>query len=99
MRKLTFATIAAADLAAVSLGLASPSAAAPADVGTAQDAIGELEEQGYTVIVHKVGSAPLSTCTVSAMKPGHAYSRTDSGDPGDSDRTTTTMTINVYVSC
>lgn len=100
MRKLTFATVAAAGLAAVSLGLAWPTAAAPSDSGTAQDAISELEAQGYTVIVHKVGNSPLGECTVSATKPGHTYSRTDSGVPGGGHTTTVTgKTINVYVSC
>jgi hypothetical protein len=102
MRKVTFATIATAGLAAVTLGLASPASAAPTDVGTAQDTVNSLEAQGFTVIVHKVGNAPLSQCTVSATKPGHKYTRTDSGVPGaqgDYSKTVVTKTINVYVSC
>ncbi|MBU9765789.1 hypothetical protein FR943_18305 [Mycobacterium sp. TNTM28] len=100
MKKLNFATIAAADLAVVSFGLAVPATAAPSDTGAAQDTINELEAQGYHVIVHKVGSAPLSQCAVSATKPGHTYSRTDSGVPGGGHTTTVTAkTINVYLSC
>jgi hypothetical protein len=102
MRKVTFATIATAGLAAVTVGLASPASAAPTDVGTAQDTVNSLQAQGYTVIVHKVGNAPLSQCTVRATKPGHTYTRTDSGVPGVQDDYTKTVvakTVNVYVSC
>jgi hypothetical protein len=102
MRKVTFATIATAGLAGVTFGLASPASAAPTDTGTAQDTISSLQAQGYTVIVNKTGNAPLSRCTVSAVKPGHSLSRTDSGAPGAMDDLTTTVvskTINVYLSC
>lgn len=100
MGKVTVATIEAAGLAVVSIGLASPAGAAPSGGESAQDAINALEARGYTVIVHKVGNAPLSQCTVSATKPGHSFSRTDSSGPGDSDNTTVlAKTISVYVSC
>jgi len=102
MRKVTFATIATAGLAAATFGLASPASAAPTDAGTAQDTINSLQANGYTVIVNKTGNAPLSQCTVSAVKPGHTYSRTDSGAPGAMGDLTTTVvskTVNVYVSC
>jgi hypothetical protein len=102
MRKITFATIATAGLAAATFGLASPALAAPTDTGTAQDTISSLQAKGYTVIVNKTGKAPLSQCTVSAVKPGHTLSRTDSGAPGAMGDLTTTViskTIYVYVSC
>jgi hypothetical protein len=101
MRKVTFATIATAGLAAATVGLASPASAAPTG-GTAQDTINSLQAQGYTVIVHKVGSAPLSQCSVSAVKPGHTRSRTDSGIPGaqsDFTETVVAKTVNVFLSC
>jgi hypothetical protein len=102
MKKVTFATIAAAGLAGVTFGLTSPASAAPTDVGTAQDTINSLQAQGYTVIVNKIGSGPLSQCTVSAIKPGHTTTRTDSGVPGaqgDYSKTVVAKTVNVYLSC
>jgi hypothetical protein len=102
MRKVTFATIAAAGLAGVTFGLASPASAAPTDTGTAQDTINRLQAQGFSVIVNKTGNAPLSQCAVSAVKPGHTYSRTDSGVPGamnDYTETVVSKTVNVYLSC
>jgi hypothetical protein len=102
MRKVTFATIATAGLAAATVGLASPASAAPTDVGNAQDTINSLQAQGYTVVVHKVGNAPLSQCSVSAVKPGHTRTRTDSGVPGaqnDFTETVVAKTVNVFLSC
>jgi hypothetical protein len=102
MRTVIFSTIAAAGLAGVTFGLASPASAAPTDTGTAQDTISSLQAEGFTVIVNKTGNAPLSQCTVSAVKPGHTLSRTDSGAPGAMGDLTTTVvskTVNVYLSC
>jgi hypothetical protein len=98
MKTAIFATIATAGLAAVTFGLASPASAAPSDVGTAQDTVNSLQAQGFTVIVNKVGNAPLSQCRVSAVRPGQTYSRSDSGVPGAMmDYTTTLVGQTVYV--
>ena len=102
MRKVTFATIATAGLAAATFALASPASAAPSEVGTAQDTINSLQAQGFTVIVNKVGNASLSQCRVSAVRPGQTYSRSDSGVPGAMmDYTTTVVgrTVFVEVAC
>ena len=102
MRKATFATIAAAGLAGVTFGLASPASAAPSGVGTAQDTINSLQAQGFSVIVHRVGNAPFSQCTVSSTKAGHTYSGPDLGGPGRMGRyyeTTVAQTIDVFLSC
>lgn len=57
---------------------------------------------GLLVIVHKVGNAPLSQCTVTATKPGHTYTGPDVAVPGlmgDYNEKVVTKTVNVYVSC
>jgi hypothetical protein len=41
-----------------------------------------LDRPPIGVVVHRVGSAPLDQCTVSSVRPGQTYSRTDSGAPG-----------------
>lgn len=100
--RVTFATIAAAGLAGVTFGLASPASAAPTDVGTAQDTINSLQAQGYMVIVNRTGNAPLSQCAVSAVQPGKPRYRTDSGVPGagmDYTKTVVGKTVIVYLSC
>jgi hypothetical protein len=90
MKKLGLATVAASGLAAAILGLAAPAAAAPSGPGSAQDTINDLKADGYNVIVNRVGGAPLDQATVVAVRPGQTYSRTDSGNPGDSLATTVT---------
>jgi len=90
MKKLGFATLLAGGLTATVLGLAAPADAAPTGPGNAQDTISQLQADGYNVIVNRVGATPLDQATVVAVRPGQTYSRTDSGTPGDSLKTTVT---------
>ncbi len=68
-------------LAAVVIGLAgpavAPATAAPNGPSNAQQTIKELQSQGYTVIVNRVGSSPLDQAAVVAVRPGPNFSRTD----------------------
>ena len=96
MKKIGLATIAASGLAAAILGLAAPAGAAPTGPDNAQETINELQADGYHVIVNRVGTTPLEQATVVAVRPGQTYSRTDSGNPGDSLATTVTSKT-VYV--
>lgn len=90
MKKIGFAAALAGGAAAALIGLAGPAQAAPTGPGSAQDTISELQAQGYTVIVNRTGSTPLDKATVVAVRPGQTFSRTDSGNPGDSLQTTVT---------
>jgi hypothetical protein len=90
MNKIGLATVAASGLAAAILGLAAPAGAAPTGPDNAQNTINELQADGYNVIVNRVGTTPLEQATVVAVRPGQTYSRTDSGNPGDSFATTVT---------
>lgn len=90
MKKFGLATIAASGLTAAVLGFAAPALAAPSGPGSAQDTISQLESKGYNVIVNHVGNTPLDQASVVAVRPGQTYSRTDSGNPGDSLQTTVT---------
>ncbi|MDT5324598.1 MAG: hypothetical protein QOF25_1750 [Mycobacterium sp.] len=96
MKNLGFATVVASGLVAAVLGLAAPADAAPSGPGNAQDTISQLESQGFNVIVNHVGSTPLEQASVVAVRPGHTFSRTDSGNPGD-DLLTTVTDKTVYV--
>lgn len=67
------ATSILAGMAAVgALSLSNPASAGAAHTGpnTAAHTVAELEDQGYKVILNKVGSAPLNECTVTAIRPG-----------------------------
>ncbi len=96
MKKFGLATIVASGLAAVTIGLAAPVLAAPTGPGNAQETINDLKADGYNVIVNRIGGTPLADATVVAVRPGQTYSRTDSGNPGDSLATTVTNKT-VYV--
>lgn len=50
--------------------VAAPAPAAPSGPGSAQDTVKSLEDSGYKVIVSKSGSAPLTKCAVSSIRPG-----------------------------
>jgi hypothetical protein len=90
MKKFGFATVLAGGLTAAILGLAAPADAAPTGPGNAQDTINQLQAEGYNVIVNHIGATPLDQATVVAVRQGQTYSRTDSGNPGDSLETTVT---------
>jgi hypothetical protein len=81
-KKFGLAALAASGLAGMALGLAPSALAAPAGVESVPDTVNRLESEGYTVILNKVGSSALSECTVTAVRPGQTYVRTDSGIPG-----------------
>ena len=64
--------------------------------------VSQLRSQGYQVIVNRVGTAPVDRCTISAVRPGQTFSRTDSGAPGAQDDIVTTVTnktVYVDVAC
>jgi len=80
------------------LGSAGAAVAAPGGPANASDTLSALQHNGYTVIVNKLGGAPLSACTVVAVRPGQTYSRTDSGVPGaGNDLITTVQSKTVYL--
>jgi hypothetical protein len=98
MNKLGFAAATVGGLAAAIIGLAAPASAAPAGPGSAQQTINELQAQGYTVIVNRLGTGPLDQASVVAVRSGQTYSRTDTGGPGAGNDIHTTVTDKtVYV--
>src|SRR6476619_4137672 len=98
MKKLGIATAMVAGAGAAIIGLAAPAAAAPTGPGSAEQTINELQAQGYTVIVNRIGTGPLDQAAVVAVRPGQTYSRTDTGVPGAGNDIHTTVTDKtVYV--
>lgn len=96
MNKFGITTVVASALAAAVVGLAAPAQAAPSGPGNAQQTISELQSRGYTVIVNRIGDAPLDKATVVAIRPGQTYTRTDSVGVGD-DLTTRVINKTIYV--
>lgn len=79
-------------LAAAMFSSGGTANAAPTGPPTADQVVGQLRSQGYHVIVNRVGTASLDRCSVTAVRPGQTYSRTDSGVPGARNDIVTTMT-------
>jgi hypothetical protein len=101
MKSFTMPVVAGA-IAASALGFAGAANAAPTGVVTAAQTVGQLQSQGFDVIVNKVGTAPLDKCVVNAVRQGQTFSRMDSGAPGAMDDIVTTVTaktVFVDVSC
>jgi hypothetical protein len=70
----------------------------PVQPGSVQDTVDELEAEGFKVILNKVGSAGLGDCSVTAVRPGQTFVRTDSGVAGAmGDYIVTTLSKTVYV--
>jgi hypothetical protein len=97
MNNLFATTVLAGAMATAALGAAGlATAAVPSEPSKVTTTINGLKASGYDVIVNRVGAAPMSECVVSAVRPGHQLTRTDSGVPGDS-LTTTVLSETMYV--
>lgn len=99
MKKFGFAATVVSGLAAALIGLAAPAAAAPTGTNDAEQTIGQLRAQGYTVIVNRLGSSPLNEADVVGIRQGQTFRHIDAGSPliGSSDNYTTVEDRIVYV--
>ena len=90
--------IATGAMALAALGLAGAANAAPSGPVTASETVSSLQADGFHVILNKVGTAPLDACSVTSVRPGQTFARTDSGAPGAGSSIVTTVTSKtVYV--
>ncbi|MCP9270654.1 hypothetical protein [Mycolicibacterium arenosum] len=59
-------------MAAAAVGICgaalAPAAFAGADEESATETIARLQQQGYTVTIDKIGTAPISDCTVTSVR-------------------------------
>ena len=69
LNELTFSIVSAAAVIALAVGFPASAQAAPSGIGSAQDAINELEDNGFNVVVKKIGAGPLDHCTVDSVRP------------------------------
>jgi hypothetical protein len=98
MKNILFASLAAGTLASAALGLAGTASAAPSGPSSVDATVSQLRAQGYAVILNRTGTAPVEQCTVTAVRPGQTFSRTDSGAPGaNDDLVTTVMAKTVFI--
>jgi hypothetical protein len=81
------------------VALAAVATAAPTGPSQVDDTVRTLEAEGYNVIVNRTGAAPLSQCTVSAVRPGQTHSTNDSRGGSSINTTVTSQTVYVDVAC
>jgi hypothetical protein len=102
MKNLLLTSLTVGALTAAALGLTTTANGAPAGPSSVDATIDQLRAQGFDVVVNRTGIAPQGQCTLSAVRPGQTYSRTDSGVPGAGDdlvTTVTSKTVYVEITC
>jgi hypothetical protein len=102
MKNLILTSLTAGTLAAAAFGMTAAAHAVPTGPGTVDATINQLRAEGFDVVVNRIGTAPHEQCTLSAVRPGQTYTRTDSGVPGAGDDLVTTVvskTVYVDISC
>ena len=75
INSLTFSAIAVGAFIALAMELPASAQAAPSGVGSAQDTVNELENNGFKVVVTKKGAGSLDHCTVDLVRPGETVIR------------------------
>ena len=75
MNRSTLATIAGGAFIALALGLSAGAQAVPSGIGSAQRTVNELENNGFKVVLNKMGAGPLDHCTVDSVRPGETVIR------------------------
>ena len=75
INRLTLSTISAGAFVALAMALPAGAQAAPSGIGSAQDTVNELEDNGFKVVLNKMGAGPLDHCTVDSVRPGETVTR------------------------
>ena len=99
MKSYVAVSFTAATFALSTLTLAAVANAAPTGPSTVDQTVRTLESSGYNVIVNRSGAAPLSQCTVKAVRPGQTHSTEDSRGGSSINTTITSQTVYVDVTC
>ena len=99
MKSYVIIGITATTLTSAAMALAAVAAAAPTGPSQVDDTVRTLEASGYNVIINRSGAAPLSQCTVNAVRPGQTHSTTDSRGGSSINTTITSKTVYLDVTC
>jgi hypothetical protein len=99
MKSYAIIGITATAMTSAAMTLAAAAAAAPTGPSQVDDTVRTLEASGYNVVVNRTGAAPLSQCTVSAVRPGQTHSTNDSRGGSSINTTITSRTVYVDVTC
>lgn len=91
--------LAVGSLVAAALGYAPAATADTTNSTHVQDRVQNLEASGYHVIVNRIGAVPLSTCTITSVRPGQTFSTVDSRGGSAPSETIMAKTVIVNVAC
>src|SRR5690242_21863662 len=91
--------LAVGSMAATTLGFAHTATADTTSSAQVQDRVRNLEANGYHVIVNRIGAVPLSTCTITSIRPGQTFSTVDSRGGSAPTESITAKTVIVDVAC
>jgi hypothetical protein len=97
--KLFLTTAFATTVVAAAFGSAAVATAAPSGPSRVEDTVRTLEADGYHVIVNRVGTGQLSSCTVESVHPGQTYSTMDSRGGSSPALTVISKTVHVDLVC
>ncbi|WP_454788477.1 hypothetical protein [Mycolicibacterium lutetiense] len=86
-------------MAVGALALAGPAAAAPSGSGSAQQTIKQLEDEGYRVILSRVGSGSIKDCNVKAVRPGRDITELKAAPRGNTEERVRYTTVYVDLAC
>ena len=89
-------------MASVVLAPAGPAVGEPTQNGNAYQTIGVLEDEGYDVIIDRVGNAPINQCIVTSVRNPQTQTRTFWVGKGRDRRLVTVVvsrSINVTLNC
>jgi len=93
------AALAAVGMTSATLGLAIAPSAAPTGPSQVEQTTRTLEASGYHVIVNRSVSAPLKSCTVSAVGQGQQHTAADSRGGSSPASTESSRIVYLDVSC
>jgi hypothetical protein len=99
MNKFLITMLTAAGLTAVTIGGGGIAAAAPTGPSQVDQTVRSLEARGYNVIINRTGSAPLTSCTVTSVRPGQTHTTFDSRGSSSPSETVTAKSVHVDVEC
>ena len=99
MNKNLIPALIAGAMSAAALGFAGAATAETTSSTHVQDMVRSLESGGYHVIVNRIGTVPLSTCTITSIHPGQTFSTVDSRGGSSPVETIMAKTVLVDVAC
>ena len=99
MKNYLIAGVVGAGMTAATLLVAGAASAAPTGPSQVEETVKTLQASGYNVVLNRTGAAPLSSCTVQAVRPGQTHKTFDSRGSSTPSETIVSETVYVDLAC